>query len=328
MPLWLTRSDVQELVDMPAAIDAVGDAYRSIYLGEAESPVRSNIPVEAHSGSLMTMPAYLGGDIDALGAKLISFYGANPGERGLPAIQGKVVLFDPETGGLRAFIDAELVTAMRTGAAGGVAARYLARAGARTLTIFGSGAQAPFQVEAVICERPIEQVLVLSRHSSHAGALAALIESRFDVSARAATDVEAAVQAADIVVTATSAHDPLFDGGLLRPGVHVTGIGSHVPDACEVDATALRRAKVVVDQRSACLAEAGDLIQPMRAGEYDAGQIYAEIGAIVAGDLPGREDSSEITFFKSVGLAAQDLAVASLVYRRALALGVGRQLEE
>ena len=328
MPLWLTRSAVHKLVDMPAAIDAVAEAYRLIYLAEAELPVRSNIPVASHDGSLMTMPAYLGGDINALGAKLISFYGGNPALRGLPAIQGKIVLFNPETGGLQAFIDAELVTAMRTGAAGGVAARYLARADARTLTIFGSGAQAPFQVEAAICERPIEQVLVLSRQSSHAEALAALIASRFGVSARATIDFDEAVRAADIVVTATSAHDPLFNGGLLRPGVHVTGIGSHVPDAREVDGLTLERARVVVDQESACLAEAGDLIQPIRAGRYSAGQIYAEIGAIIAGDLPGRSDSSEITFFKSVGLAAQDLAVASLVYRRALALGVGSQLEE
>ena len=274
------------------------------------------------------MPAYLGGGVNALGAKLISFYGNNPAQRGLPAIQGKIVLFDPETGGLQAFIDAELVTAMRTGAAGGVAARYLAREDARTLTIFGSGAQAPFQVEAAICERPIEWVHVLSRQISHAEALAASIAGRFGVSARATVDIDEAVRAADIVVTATSAHVPLFNGSLLRPGVHVTGIGSHVQDAREVDSLTLQRAKVIVDQESACLAEAGDLIQPVRAGRYDARQIYAEIGAVVAGDLPGRSDNSEITFFKSVGLAAQDLAVASLVYRRALAEGAGYQLEE
>ncbi len=327
MTLWLTRKDVHSLLDMPAAIDAVAGAYRSAYLGEAELPVRSNIPVAAHGGSLMTMPAYLGGDVDALGAKLISFYGANPAERGLPAIQGKVVLFDAATGALQAFIDAEILTAMRTGAAGGVAARHLARGEARVLTIFGSGAQAPYQVEAAICERPIDRVLVLSRRNENAAAMAVQIASRFGVSAMAAPDAEEAVRAADIIVTATSAHGPLFDGGLLQPGVHVTGIGSHVPEACEVDATALGRAKVVVDQRSACLAEAGDLIQPIRAGAYDAGQIYAEMGAVVAGDLPGRRDSSEITYFKSVGLASQDLAVASLVYRRAVAEGAGFQLE-
>ena len=328
MPLWLTRNDVESLLDMPAAIQAVADAYRLIYQGEAELPVRSNIPVARHDGSLMTMPAYLGGEVDALGAKLITFYGSNPAQRNLPAIQGKVVLFDPETGAMQAIIEAGLLTAMRTGAAGGVAARYLARKEARTLTIFGSGAQAPFQVEAVLCERAVERVIVLSRNSANAEDLAARLAQRFGVTAEAATDVEMAVQAADILVTATSAHDPLFDGALLRPGVHISGIGSHLPDAREVDAMTLRRAKVVVDQVSACLAEAGDVIQPIRAGLYDPGQIHAEIGAIIAGDRVGRSDEAEITFFKSVGLAAQDVAVARVVYGRALAQGVGVQLQE
>ena len=327
MPLWLARRDVESLLDMPAAIEAVADAYRLIHLGQAELPVRSNIPVARHAGSLMTMPAYLGGDVDALGAKFITFYGTNPAQRNLPAIQGKVVLFDSETGALQAFIEAGLLTAMRTGAAGGVAARYLARADARTLTIFGSGAQAPYQVEAVLCERAIERVLVLSRQHSHAERLAARLAQRFGIKAEAATEVEEAVRAADILVTATSAHDPLFDGGLLRRGVHVSGIGSHLPEASEVDVTTLRRAKVVVDQLGACLAEAGDIIKPIRAGLYDRGKIHAEIGAIIAGERAGRSDESEITFFKSVGLAAQDVAVARAVYLRALAQGVGMELE-
>ena len=327
MPLWLTRSDVESLLDMPAAIEAVADAYRLIYLGQAELPVRSNIPVARHAGSLMTMPAYLGGDVDALGAKLITFYDTNPAQRNLPTIQGKIVLFDPETGALQALIEAGLLTAMRTGAAGGVAARYLARADARTLTIFGSGAQAPYQVEAVLCERAIERVLVLSRQHSHAETLAARLAQRFGIKAEAATEVEEAVRAADILVTATSAHEPLFDGALLRRGTHVSGIGSHLPEASEVDVTTLRRAKVVVDQLSSCLAEAGDIMKPIGAGLYDRGKIHAEIGAIIAGERAGRSDESEITFFKSVGLAAQDVAVARAVYLRALAQGVGVELE-
>jgi alanine dehydrogenase len=327
MPLWLTRQDVENLLDMPAAIEAVADAFRLIYQGEAELPVRANVPVAPHDGSLMSMPAYLGGELDALGAKLISFYGSNPVRRGLPAIQGNVVLFDGKSGALLALMDAGYLTAMRTGASGGVAARYLAREDAATLTIFGSGVQAPYQVEAVLCERAIERVFVLSRTPANAEALAVDLAQSFDVSVQATTDVEMAVKAADILVTATSAHDPLFDGGLLRPGVHITGIGSHLPYASEVDAVALRRAKVVVDQMSACLAEAGDLIRPINDGHYDASQIHAEIGAIIAGDLPGRSDDDEVTFFKSVGLAAQDVAVARVVYQRALEQGAGTSLD-
>ena len=308
---------------MPAAIDAVAEAYRLIHLGQAELPVRSNIAVAAHGGSLMSMPAYLGAGVGALGAKMITFYGENPSAKGLPAIQGNVLLFDAETGALQALMDAGLLTAMRTGAAGGVAARYLAREEARTLAIFGSGAQAPFQVEAALCEREIERVIVLSRTAAKAERLADSLADRFGVVAQASQDSRWAVQEADVVVTATSAHEPLFDGSWLRPGVHVSGIGSHLPYASEVDAQTLRRAKVVVDQMGACLAEAGDLIRPIGAGRYSAASIYAEIGAVVAGDLPGRRPASEITFFKSVGLAAQDVAVAQVVYRNALAMGAG-----
>lgn len=312
---------------MPAAIEAVAEAYRLIYRGEAELPVRSNIPVEPHDGSLMTMPAYLGGGMDALGAKLISFYGTNPTRRGLPAIQGNVVLFDGRDGALLALMDAGHLTAMRTGASGGVAARYLAKEDARTLTIFGSGVQAPYQVEAALCERAVERVFVISRTPANAESLAIELTERFGVSAQATADVEMAVEAADILVTATSAHEPLFPGTQLRPGVHISGIGSHLPYASEVDAVTLERSKVVVDQMSACLAEAGDLIRPINEGIYDAGRIHCEIGAIVEGDMPGRENDDEITFFKSVGLAAQDVAVARVVYRKALEQGAGIELD-
>ena len=328
MPLWLTRSDVENLLDMPTAIEAVAEAYRLIYRGDAELPVRANIPVAPHDGSLMSMPAYLGGDMDALGAKLISFYGTNPTRRNLPAIQGNVVLFDGRDGALLALMDAGYLTAMRTGASGGVAARHLAREDARTLTIFGSGVQAPYQVEAALCERSIERVWVLSRTLENAETLAVQLTEKFGISAQATTDANMAVQSADIVVTATSAHEPLFDGGLLQPGTHITGIGSHLPYASEVDAVALRRAKVVVDQMSACLAEAGDLIRPIDEGLYDASQIHAEVGAIIAGEKAGRDNDSEITFFKSVGLAAQDVAVARAVYTRALEQNAGTSLNE
>ncbi|MYC97527.1 MAG: ornithine cyclodeaminase [Caldilineaceae bacterium SB0661_bin_32] len=327
MPLWLTRNDVERLLDMPAAIEAVAEAYRLIYRGEAELPVRSNIPVAPHDGSLMTMPAYLGGEMDALGAKLISFYGTNPARRGLPAIQGNVVLFDGRDGSLLALMDAGYLTAMRTGASGGVAARYLAREDSRTLTIFGSGVQAPYQVEAALCERAVERVFVVSRTPANAEALAVELTERFSVQAQATADVEMAAASADILVTATSAHEPLFDGAQLRPGVHISGIGSHLPYASEVDAVTLGRSKVVVDQMSACLAEAGDLIRPIEDGSYDAGRIHGEIGAIVEGDLAGREGAEEITFFKSVGLAAQDVAVARVVYSKALDQKAGIELD-
>ena len=328
MSLWLTRKDVKELLDMPAAIEAVADAFRLLYEGRTELPLRTNMPVMPYDGSLLAMPAFVGGHVNGLGVKLITLFGANPGQRGLPAIQGNFVLFDPQSGQLQAVMEAGYLTAMRTGAAGGVGTRYLARKDARTLTIFGSGMQAPYQVEAVLCERAIEQVFVLSRTQTHAATCAALLRERFGVAAEATSDTKMAVQEADILITATSAHTPLFDGSLLGPGTHITGVGSHLPSAREVDTETVRRATIVTDQTSACTSEAGDLVQPIEAGLFDPSMIHAEIGAIIAGDRPGRTDPGQITFFKSVGLAIQDVAVARVVYLKALAQGVGIQLNE
>lgn len=323
MPLWLTRSDVGSLLPMADAINAVADSFRLLSAGQTALPLRTNMPVMPHNGSLLAMPAYVGGSIDALGVKLITLYGNNPQKRNLPAIQGNFVLFDPQNGRLLAVMEAGLMTAIRTGAAGGVAARYLAAPDAAVVTIFGSGAQSSHQLEAVICERPIERVWVISRNSQNGERFAAQMAERFGIPVHSTVDAEMAVAAADIVITATSSHTPLFNGEWLRPGSHVTAIGSHLPTAREVDSRTIQRATVVTDQTSACLAEAGDLVIPLAAGEISRDHIHAEIGEIVAGHKPGRTSPDEITFFKSVGLAVQDVAVARLVVERAKAAGIG-----
>ncbi len=328
MALWLTRSHVQSLLSMPDAINAVADAFRLLSVGETIMPLRTNMSVDPHGGSLFAMPAYVGGSIDGLGVKLITFYGDNPRHYGLPAIQGNFVLFDPADGRLLAVMEAGLMTAIRTGASGGVAARHLARPDAAVVTMFGSGAQAPYQLEAVICERPIEKVWVISRNAENASRFAEEMTEHFGIPVQATSDLEMAVRAADIVITATSGHTPLFDGEWLRPGCHINAVGSHLPTAREVDSRTIQRATVVTDQTSACLAEAGDLVVPLKAGEITQDHIHAEIGAIVAGNKQGRTSADEITFFKSVGLAVQDVAVARLVVEKALAAGVGVVLEE
>jgi len=328
MPLWLTRSDVGSLLTMPDAIDAVAEAFRLLSAGKTALPLRTNMAVSRHNGSLLAMPAYMGGETDSLGVKLITLYGDNPHNHNLPAIQGNFVLFDPVDGRLLAVMEAGQMTAIRTGASGGVAARYLARSDASVATIFGSGAQAPHQLEAVICERPIERVWVVSRSAQHGAAFAAEMADKFGISVQATADVEMAVGAADILITATSSRTPLFNGEWLRPGCHINAIGSHLPTAREVDSHTIQRATVVTDQTSACLAEAGELVIPLAAGEIDTGHIHAEIGQIVAGHRPGRTSPEEITFFKSVGLAVQDVAVARLVAEKALAAGAGTVLPE
>lgn len=328
MPLWLRRADVEAVLTMPDAIDAVADAFRLLSAGEAVQPLRTNMSVSARGGSLLSMPAYVGAGVNGLGVKLITLYPENPSRSSRPAIQGNFVLFDPSDGRLLAVMEAGLMTAVRTGASGGVAARYLARPDAQIVTLFGSGAQAPYQLEAVICERPIQQVWVIGRDQAKCRRFADEMSVRFGLPVQPAADVERAVRAADIVITATSAHTPLFSGAWLRPGCHINAVGSHLPDAREVDSLTVRRATVATDQTSACLAEAGDLVVPLAAGEIGMDHIHAEIGEIVAGTKAGRTSPQEITFFKSVGLGVQDVAVAQLIIEKARAAGVGIALEE
>jgi alanine dehydrogenase len=274
------------------------------------------------------MPSYVGGNVDGLGVKLITLYANNPTARNLPAIQGNFVLFDPTNGRLLAILEAGYMTAVRTGAASGVATRHLARKDTKIATLFGVGAQAPFQLEAVCAERPIERIFVLARRFEHAQRFAQEQSERLKVEIIPSEDVEGAVRVADLIITATSAHHPLFDGAWLQPGTHINAVGAHLASAREVDTTTIRRAKLVTDQTRACLAEAGDLLIPIAEGALRAEEIHAEIGQIAAGDRPGRANDSEITFFKSVGLAVQDVAVASWIVRQAEARGVGQRLEE
>jgi ornithine cyclodeaminase/alanine dehydrogenase len=328
MPLWLTRRDVQSLLTMPAAIEMVERAFVLLSAGKTVLPLRTNMGIADHRGSLLAMPSYVGGAVDGLGVKLITLYADNPAARNLPAIQGNFVLFDPTNGRLLAILEAGYMTAVRTGAASGVATRHLARPDVRIATLFGVGAQAPFQLEAICAERPIERIFVLARRFENAQRFAQEQSERLKVEIIPTEDVEGAVRAADLIITATNAHDPLFDGAWLRPGTHINAVGAHLASAREVDTTTIRRAKLVTDQTGACLAEAGDLLIPIAEGALRAEEIHAEIGLIAAGDRPGRANDSEITFFKSVGLAVQDVAVASWIVRQAEALGVGQRLEE
>lgn len=328
MPLWLTRDNVLAVLTMSGAIDAVERAFILLSAGKTELPLRTNMSVVDHGGSLLTMPAYVGGDVNGLGVKLVTFYTGNPDRRNLPAIQGNFVLFDPVDGHLLAIMEAGAMTAVRTGAASGVATRYLARPDASVVALFGTGAQAPYQLEAVCAERPVERAWVLSRRLEHAEQFAYAQGKRLGVTITATEDVERAVREADVIVTATNAREPLFDGAWLRPGVHINAVGGHTADAREVDTTTLRRAKIVTDQTSACLAEAGDILIPIEEGAIAAHDIYAEIGAIAAGTLPGRTSDAEITFFKSVGLAVQDVAVAAWIVQQAESRGIGQRLDD
>jgi ornithine cyclodeaminase/alanine dehydrogenase-like protein (mu-crystallin family) len=313
----LTATDIRSALSMPAAIDAVVRAYAQLSAGHATMPLRSRFHTE--KGVTLLMPAHLHESGD-FAVKIVSVYGGNP-KVGLPTVAATVLALDPQTGMPLALMEGDSLTALRTGAAGGVAARYLARANAKTVALFGAGVQARAQLQAVMAVRQIARVFVVDPLETAAQRLAD------DISAWPhAPDViiadspQAAITQADIVLAATTSTTPLFDGNDLKPGTHVTGVGSFTPEMQEIDENTIRRARVVVDQRDAAMAEAGDII-------IGNAVIDAEIGEIVNGDKPGRQNDEEVTFFKSVGLAVQDAATAAAVLEAARTKNLGTVID-
>ena len=324
----LSAADVRQAITMAEAIAAVREAYVQLSTGQAVVPLRTPVPVDRRGAVTLFMPAYLATS-DAMAVKIVSIFPENP-RHGLPLIHAAVIVVDAETGQPLALLDGTYLTALRTGAASGVATDLLARPDARTLAIFGAGAQARTQLEAVCTVRPIERVWVYDPAPHAAAGYVEEMARHGDPipsEIHVAASPREAVRDADVVCTATVSSTPVFDDADLKAGVHVNGIGSYTPEMQEVPAETVARAKIVVDARSASLAEAGDLIIPLRAGLLSEDDIYGEIGEVAAGKLPGRTSAGEITFFKSVGVAVQDVAVAHLALRRAAALGLGTSVE-
>lgn len=321
----LSADDVRRAVPMAAAIDAVAAAFVQLSAGGAEVPLRAHIATPEHEAVSFFMPARIVGppDAAALGLKVVSVFPHNI-TRAEPSIHALVNLLDPQSGRPLAVIDGTYLTALRTGAASGVATRHMAREDARTLAIFGAGAQALPQILAVLAVRPIDNIWIVNRNRDRAALLVTRLRGegyRGDV--RLAPSARVALAEADVVCLATASPTPLFDPDELRPGTHVNGVGAYKPTMAEMPPAAVARARVVVDQRVAAWAEAGDLIQAREAGLIDEDHIVGELGEVVAGRVAGRTEPAEITFFKSVGNAVQDLAVGALALRRATELGLG-----
>ena len=319
MTLRLLRgSDVRAACPMALAIDAVADGFVALSSGRTTVPLRSRIGL-AGGAVALTMPAGRDG-APYYAVKLVSVVPGNPG-RGRPLVGALVLLADALTGETLAIIDGEAVTALRTGAAGGVAARTLALPDARIVALFGAGIQAREQLLALAAVRDLGLVRVVTRSPAHAGAFLRWSAERPELSAvrLEAGTADAAVADAEIVVTATSSPTPVFSGARLRPGVHITAVGAFTLETRELDEATMRGAAVFVDHRPAALAEAGELrgLHP---------EDVVEIGAVIAGRAPGRTSPTERTIFKSVGNAIQDLAVASAVYDRSRELGLGEEV--
>ena len=331
----LSAADVRAALPMSKAIDAMRHAYGQLSAGTMVAPPRQHISTD--KGVTLIMPAYLP-ERSEFGIKVVSVYDDNP-NLDLPPITATVLVLDPATGALKAFMDGASLTAIRTGAGGGLAADLLARQDAKTVGLFGAGVQARAQLQAVMAIREITRVNLISRTQVSAEQLATEISEWMDApEVNIVSTPQAVVEDADIVLCATTSATPLFDGNALQPGTHITAVGTFVPEKREVDTTTIRRAhRIVVDSREACLEEAGDLIIPNAEirTENETPNIVknelvlgsAEIGEIVNGDKPGRQSDDEITFFKSVGVAVQDAVAAAAVLAEAEAKALGTLIE-
>jgi alanine dehydrogenase len=292
----LDEAAVDRLLRMEELIPAMERALADFASGKVVQPVRTMLPVAEHQGFLGLMPAYTGA---ALGTKLVTFY---PHNTDVPTHHATILLFKPETGEPLVTMDGRLITEVRTAAVSAVATEHLARPDASVLAIIGSGVQARSHLEALRLVRDFREIRVWSPRRA-----AAFAEEH---GVRAAASAEEAVRGADVVVTATTSSTPVLAGEWLSPGAHINAIGAPRPDWRELDDEVLRRSRVYVDSREAALRESGDVIA--------AGEIVAEVGEVAAGSKPGRRSAEEITLFKSLGLAVEDVATAELVYHKAL----------
>jgi ornithine cyclodeaminase len=314
--LVLNQREVEELLDMEGCIEAMEGALAALARGDVDQPLRFVFSPSEEPSLIGLMPAHRAGGHPLYSLKTVCVFPDNP-KRGLDAHQGTVSLFDGETGELRAVMNASAVTAIRTAAVSAVATRLLAREDTRKLAILGAGVQARSHLESMAAVRDFDQVVVYSPTPGHAQALAE------EAGAETAASAEEAVRGADVVVTATNATEPVLERSWLEPGTHVNSVGGRPPRMVELDPATIADSAFFVDRRESTENEAGDYIRALEEGAIGPDHIRAELGEVLIGANEGRRDAEEITIFRSMGLAVEDLAAAEYVVRRAQELGAG-----
>jgi len=312
--ILLSDKDVERILSMEECIGVVEEAFRNLGLGNAVMPLRTIIPIEEFNGAVLIMPSYIKG-LNALATKIVTFYPDNVRLK-LPVVNAYVIVNNPKTGVVEAVIEANHLTAMRTGAVSGVATKYLAREDSRILAIIGCGVQARTQLWAVATVRSIEKVNVYDVDEGRKEEFAREMRRKLQIEVIPTGSAEEAVREADIVVTATTSSSPVISYEWIKPGTHINAIGAFRPDMREIDSKTILNAKVVVDLKEAALKEAGDIIIPIQEGLISVNHIYAELSDLVLKKKPGRTSNSEITVFKSVGLAIQDSSVANHILNK------------
>lgn len=321
--LFFSSEDVERSLSMKECIPAMKTAFSALSSGEAVMPLRSALEMEADNATALFMPAYLP-EIGKFGVKTVNMNRNNPA-KGLHLIHAMMMVFDSSTGVPLAVMDAESITAMRTGAVSGLATSLLARADASIAAVIGTGTQGETQLEAVCCVRNIKKAYVFDIQADRAKAFAQKMSQKLNIEVVAAGS-SADLLMADVVCTSTSSNTPVFNDSHIKNGTHINGVGSYKATMAEIPPETIVRAKVYVDQMEGCLAEAGDLIQPIQAGLIAKDHIHGELGDLIMSKLSSRENDKEITIFKSVGVAVQDLIAANLILKAAEENNIGTSL--
>lgn len=324
----LNAKETRQALPMREVIEAMKSAYAALSSGRAEIPLRTALPIAPEDATSLFMPAYVENPdaSDALTIKIVHLFPKNPA-RGLDFIQAAVMVFDPQSGKTLALLEGSTLTAIRTGAASGAATDLLARPDSREVVIFGAGAQGRTQLEAVCSVREIETAWVVDMDRSRAQAFADEMRGRTPIPAdiRVAPDPKTALANADIVCTATTSRQPVYDAADLRPGTHINGVGSYTLEMIENPPEMVVAASIFIDEHQAMLAEAGEIVRAIRDLGLDENGI-TELGELVLGKASGRRSNQEITFFKSVGVAVQDAMAAQLALQNAEKFGLGTEV--
>jgi len=323
--LVLSESQVQSLIDLDELIACLALAHIQYSTGKAVMPVRLVVPLPQIQGRITSMPGFLSED-KALGMKVVTYFQGNP-QQNLPAILATIMLFSAETGKMIAAMDGGYITAIRTASASALATKALANSSTPVLGILGAGVQARAHIQALSRVRKLSRIKIYSPSGKSALSIKRELEQQCGVPIEAVNTAQEAVRDSDLLVTVTTAKEPIVESEWLKPGAHINAVGSHRPDLREIDGATLQRAKVFVDSHEAIMAECGDILLALKEKTITQADILGEIGEVLAGGKTGRSNASEITLYKSVGIAIQDVATAQLVYRKALEQNVGTNVD-
>jgi alanine dehydrogenase len=323
--LVLSEKQVQGLIDIEELIEVLEEAHIQYSAGKAVMPVRLVVPLPQIQGRITSMPGYLTED-KALGMKVVTYFQDNP-KKALPPILATLLLFSAETGKIIAVMDGSTITAIRTACASAMATKALANRVTPVLGILGAGVQARAHIHALCRVRKVSTIKIYSPSGSSSAAVKNELEPEIGVRIDVAKNPEETVRDSDLLVTVTTAKEPIFKPEWLKSGAHINAVGSHRPDSREIDGPTLALSKVVVDSRDAIMAECGDILLAIKEKIITENHIHGEIGEVLAGKKPGRDSASETTLYKSVGIAIQDVATAHLVYRKAVERKVGTDIE-